>query len=177
MHFLKKHLRLLTGILVAGVVGIGGVAVFLQNQKPPADTFKDEYALTFRSYDGADVSLSQFKKKVLVAHTWASWCTFCTEELKNLSRIKEVYGDEIEVVAINRAEPLGDARAFTDSLALSPGVVLLLDPADSFFKHIEGYHMPETVFIDRSGVIVFHQRGPLSFDDAVQKINELMAAK
>ncbi len=170
---LKKYGRVLLFLAVGAAVLIGIILVW-NARGAPSDSFKEEYALSFSAYDGRSVSLTEFKKKVLIAHTWASWCTFCAQELENLARIKEVYGDEVAIVAINRAEPLGEAKAFSDALELPEGVVLLLDPSDSFFKHIEGFHMPETVFIEPSGTILFHQRGPLSFELAVQKINELM---
>jgi thiol-disulfide isomerase/thioredoxin len=165
-----------THILIAGVIlliiGIGVAYHFLTRPTPGAETFREEFNLTLQSYDGTDVPLSEFRRSIIVAHTWASWCPYCGDELKNLAELKREFGDSITVLAVNRAESLEEARAFTDPLDLS-GVEILLDPDDAFFRSIGGYAMPETVFIDSNSEVIFHQRGPIQMDEVRARIQEL----
>ncbi len=163
-------------LLIIGIISIvlgGAVAYyFFTRPTPGAETFREEFNLSLRSYDGKEVPLSDFKRSIIVAHTWASWCPYCGAELQSLSELKKEFGDAITVLAVNRAESLEEARAFTDPLGLS-GVEILLDPEDEFFRSIGGYAMPETVFIDSNSEVIFHQRGPMQMEEVRAQIREL----
>ena len=137
-------------------------------------TFSKEYALTLSDYNGVAVHLYDYRRKVLVAYAWASWCPYCALELQNLSVLKKTYGENIQIVAINRGESLQVARTYTNAISNVDGIVFLLDPMDAFFKEIGGYAMPETVFIDGGGDIIFHQRGPIHIEEVRAKIEELL---
>lgn len=154
-------------VSVGMLVLIGGAAygyhVYRDAQRPEA--FQESPGFTLFDYQGNTVELSEFTDKLVIAHSWASWCVYCAEELANLAALKEEYGDRVVVVAINRAEPQLVAKDFTDKLALPPGVLLLLDPTDSFYKKNGGYAMPETIGLMPDGTILFHQRGPLKAEE------------
>lgn len=137
-------------------------------------TFDTEYTLVLSDYAGNQVHLYDYRRKVLIAYAWASWCPYCAGELQNLATLKKTYGDNIQVVAINRGESLQIARDYTDHLTDTDGLVFLLDPNDAFFKGIGGYAMPETVFIDSGGTIIFHQRGPIQIADVQAEIEKLI---
>lgn len=169
---MRSRLYLIIGLLALALSAAAAYYVWTR-PAPGAETFREEYSLKLKSYDGTDVPLSEFKRSILVVHSWASWCTYCADELRNLSRLKEMYGDRIEILAINRAESLEEARAFSDPLQLNSGVHILLDPDDSFFKSIGGYAMPETIFIDTNGEVFFHQRGPLQIQEVSDRIKAL----
>ncbi len=166
------HKQLLIAGGIAFVIGISLAYYFFTRPTPGAETFREEYNLTLRSYDGEEVPLSEFKRSIIVAHTWASWCPYCGAELQNLVELKKEFGDKITILAVNRAESLEEARAFTDPLGLS-GIEILLDPDDAFFRSIGGYAMPETVFIDSNSEVIFHQRGPIQMDEVRTRIQEL----
>lgn len=137
-------------------------------------SFNNEFGLVLQDYSQQDIPLYSFRRKILVAYAWASWCTYCAEELQNLAQLKKTYGDKIEILAINRAEPFVIAKEFTEKLQMGKDVTLLLDSNDTFFKSIGGYAMPETVFIDQNGDIVYHQRGPIDMDALEQRMKELV---
>lgn len=169
---MKKYILL----FVVGMVLIGSIVLFFVSRPPHPDvTPLVEKELTFVDYSGNEVRFSGLRDRPLIVYAWASWCLYCAEELNNLGRIKEIYGDEVTAIAINRAEPRATAVAFSDELELPDGVVLLLDPEDSFYKSIEGYAMPEMVAIGVRNETLFHQRGPLSFEKMIEKIKEITA--
>lgn len=147
---------------------------FRVHSKAKDTTFGKEYGLTLIDYAGNSVHLFDYRRKVLIAYAWASWCPYCGAELQNLAQLKKTYGDNIAIVAINRSEPLPVAKNFTDHLQNTDGLIFLIDPSDSFFKEIGGYAMPETVFIDAGGAISYHQRGPIQLADVDAKIKELL---
>ena len=147
----------------------------LKVQGPKDQTnFEKEFGMVFTDYDGHAVHLYDFRRKVIVAYAWASWCTYCAQELQNLGTLKQKYGNDIQVLAVNRAEPRPIAKEYTDKLTGVSDIKFLLDPSDSFFKSIDGYAMPETAFINSKGAIVYRQRGPLQMDDAAKKVEEAL---
>lgn len=157
-----KRMRII-GITAGMLVLIGGMVygyhLYRDAKRPEA--FQESPGFTLYDYQGGEVELSDFTDKLVIAHAWASWCVYCAEELQNLAKLKEQYGDQIVVVAVNRAEPQLVAKDFTDKLDLPPGVLLLLDPTDAFYKKNQGYAMPETIGLMPDGTVLFHQRGPL----------------
>lgn len=142
---------------------------------PRPETFAKAYELTLTTYDGNAVHLSDFKNKVVIAYAWASWCPYCGAEIENLAKLKQTYGDKVQILAINRAEPLSVAESYTSQLSNTAGVLFLLDPTDSFFKQIGGYAMPETVFIQPNGTISFHQRGPMQLPQVEKALQAILA--
>ncbi len=165
---------IICGVLAA-IAAAGIYWWFFSLPEESAETFTGEYELVLKNYNGDEIELSEYKRELLVVHVWASWCPYCGEELQNLMRIKDEYDDDVRIVAVNRAEPEGEAKAFTQSLGIDPQAVeLLLDPDDAFFKSIGGYAMPETIFINARGEIIFHQRGPMKVDEVIAKVNTLI---
>lgn len=163
MLHVMNHRVLISVCAVIAAVALGVFYYWVTGtpRNPDAENFTSGYNLVLTDYDGNEVQLSDYRRHVLVVYAWASWCPYCGDELESLAQLKSTYGDDVVVLAVNRGEPLGDARAFTDKLALHEDVVLLLDPLDALYKDIEGYAMPETLFIDARGEIRFHQRGPI----------------
>lgn len=173
MNVRRNHYLALA--LCAVIIGGAAAYYFFNNRTPEGMTsFDKNYELVLGTYEGTEVHLSEYKRKLLVIHAWASWCTYCADELRTLARLKDVYGDEVQILAVNRAESQAEAQAFTDPLQLDGKIEILLDPTDSFYKDIEGYAMPETVFINDSGDILFHQRGPMKLEEVIERINTLV---
>lgn len=159
--------------LVALIVILTGFFYWRYHPRGGTVSFHSEYELVLKDYAGNDVRLSQFKREILVVHLWATWCTYCGDELKNLATLKNKYGDRIEIIAPNRAESVQVAKPFTDALALGDRILFLIDADDAFYKSIEGYAMPETLFINDRGEVFFQQRGPMNIAEVEEKISAL----
>lgn len=166
----------ITLLVLAALLLIGYALYYFFWYQPPADetTFREEYALVLKDYAGNDVKLSDFRREILIVYAWASWCPYCGKELEYLAELKGRYGDELSIVAVNRAEPLVEAKDFTDKLQGMEKLVLLLDSGDALYKQIDGFAMPETIFINSRGDIIYHQRGPIKPEEVDAKVAELM---
>lgn len=133
--------------------------------------------ITLTDYDGNVKSLGSWSGKMLVVNSWAVWCPFCVKELPDFVELQKTFPDEIAVIAIDRAESLEKVRGFTDELGISEDMIFLMDRKDDFYKTIGGFSMPETVFIDGDGAIVFHKRGPMTFDEMKEQVERLLNKK
>jgi cytochrome c biogenesis protein CcmG/thiol:disulfide interchange protein DsbE len=125
-------------------------------------------------YDGSLVSLSDFDNQPLIINSWATWCPFCVKELDDFATVQKAFGDDIKIIAINRKESLEKSRSFTDSLGVTDDLIFLMDEEDSFYRSINGFAMPETIFVDRDGKIMFHKRGSMDVAEIINKSKELL---
>lgn len=164
-------------LLAAGVLIVGAI-IWLE--RPIAaeaceNTQSSLIQMSFEDEDGVCKELSQLAAPVTVVNVWATWCPFCVEELPDLGRLAQEFPD-IPVVAINRAEPAEVAQEFLATLDIGNDVHFLFDPNDAFYKEIDGFGMPETVFIDEEGTILFHKRGVMSLEE-MRGIIELLTGR
>lgn len=120
---------------------------------------KGNKEVTYTDLNQNPVDIKEYAGRVLVINSWATWCPFCTQELKDFVALKNEFGDQIHVLAINRSEEPTTARVFVERAGGEQGLVYLLDPDDVFYRSVGGFSMPETVFYDREGNIAVHKRG------------------
>ena len=118
--------------------------------------------------------MSDFRGKAVVVNAWASWCPFCAEELVDFAALQEEFGDKIAVIAIDRAEPLETTKNFSDKNGVTDKMIFLLDPGDSFYQSIGGFSMPETIFVDKDGLIRDHKRGPMKLEEMRRRTETIL---
>ena len=176
MRLLKVGIVIVVGI---GLLAAGSFA--LRSGKSSSDEDKQSstsadvvFKLQLRDYNGNLISLQDFKGKVLVINSWAAWCPFCRKELIDFAAAQQEIGGQVVIIAIDRAEARDVAKKYTDELSVTDDLVFLLDPSDSFYQSIGGFSMPETIFVDKSGTIVIHKRGPMEKDEILQKIRDIL---
>ena len=166
-------------LIVVGiiVVVVGGIFLFSQggeNSSGQRSAGEGPLALSFKDYEGNTVALADFAGKPLVINAWAVWCPFCVKELPDFAKVQKEFGDEVIIIAIDRVESRNTVKSFTDNLGITNDLLFLLDPKDSFYKSINGFSMPETIFVDRQGVIQDHKRGPMDADEIRARIQKIL---
>jgi len=158
------------GVLLAVIFGLSK-DTGVESSVSDLDRFSQ---ITLTDYDGNAKSLGSWSGKMLVVNSWAVWCPFCVKELSDFAALQKAFPDEIAVIAIDRAESLEKVRKFTDELGISKDMTFLMDRKDDFYKAVGGFSMPETVFIDGDGMIVFHKRGPMTFEEMKDQVEKLL---
>lgn len=167
----------LIAVIVIGIVIFSGGS---QEQiSGPSQSVNDQRFdkmpdLTFEDYNGNPVALADFAGQPLVVNAWATWCPFCVNELTDFVQVQEELAEQVVIIAIDRAEPRGIAKQFTDELGISDRLIFLLDKRDAFYGAIGGFSMPETIFADKDGNIRIHKRGPMKADEIRQKIQQIL---
>ncbi len=135
----------------------------------------ESVAHVYTDIEGREVDLQLYENQIVIATVWASWCPQCAGELQLLDRVAKEQGDgQVVVLALNRHEPKEQAQRFLATLPALSHTTLILDQEDHYFKAVQGYAMPETIFYNAAGEIVFHKRGNLTEDEAK---NALMSAR
>jgi len=182
--------KIIIPIIIGLVVIVGGI-FFLQSSSPNSlsedgtgsaregstqQVGKEDLVpdLTFKDYNGNDVSLRDFQGKPIVVNSWAAWCPFCVDELPDFAEIQKEFGDEIVIIAIDRAESLALAKSYTDDLGVTDDILFVLDPNDTFYRAINGFSMPETLFVDADGVVRQHKRGPMTAEEIRERVQKIL---
>ena len=105
--------------------------------------------------DGEDLSVEEFRGKVVVLNVYASWCPPCRKEMPTVGEAAASYDeDEVVFLGVNIREASAqnaqsflrgqdvDLRSFYD-----PGSEVLLSLSDK----LGPYSLPSTVVLDRDG--------------------------
>jgi peroxiredoxin len=112
---------------------------------------------TLKDGRGQEVSLSQFKDKVVVMNFWTTTCRPCLEEMPDIADLAKILKDKSDVVVLtvsideSPAEAAGVLKAI---LKEEPPFTMLFDPDNKVVKAKYGTTLfPETWIIDKRGVI------------------------
>ncbi|MGI2170724.1 TlpA family protein disulfide reductase [Shewanella sp. MF05960] len=128
---------------------------------------------TLSTADGEHVSLSDYAGKPVVIHFWATWCPYCKKLQPGLEKLRLKYQHtDLQMIGISFNE---DADANPAQSLLDRGVgMITLVKGDKVTELYEVKGTPTTVFIDRSGHIVWitHTADPndVNLDKALQYI-------
>lgn len=171
---MKKVLAIIIGVLVVG--GVGWLVLSSRNTSNNSTQTQSERVPDFalQDYEGKTVKLSDFSGKPVVINSWAAWCPFCRKELVDFAGAQKEFGGKAVIIAIDRAETRETAKKYTDELGVTGSMVFLIDPSDGFYQSIGGFSMPETIFVDSNGTIVFHKRGPMDLTEIRERIQQLL---
>lgn len=119
---------------------------------------------------GRPVQLSGLTGVPTVINLWASWCESCREELPLLAKADREYGERVRFIGIDVADAAPEAAL---RLAQESGVTFpqLVDRAGRTRAPLKYVGLPQTIFVDEQGRMVFTERTPFrSYADVTAAI-------
>jgi thiol-disulfide isomerase/thioredoxin len=139
-----------------------------------AKTGLPEPELTLKDLDGKDVSLSEYKGKVVLVNFWATWCEPCQVEIPWLIEMQQKYGPKgfvILGIALDEegksvVAPYVAKERFEvngQKLPMSYKILIGNDEAADKFGGLFGY--PTSVLISRDGKQIKRVTGMISEDE------------
>lgn len=132
---------------------------------------------TLQAVDGKQVSLADYKGKVVLLNLWATWCPPCVRETPRLVRLYEKYNAQgFVILGINTTYQ--DDRAKVEKFARDQKVTypILLDTDDKFGSAYRARVLPTSYLIDRSGKIVQVRVGEIDEAQFEEQIAALLKA-
>ena len=134
----------------------------------------------FKDADGKDVTLADFRGKVVVMNLWATWCAPCRKEMPTLAALAALeHGKPVQVlpVSVDSAGKTEAAKAFISANAPlefhqdpGPALPVALKPV------AEGF--PTTVIFDKEGRERTRMAGDIDWSSArVRRVIDALAAE
>lgn len=141
------------------------------SQSTPAPSFPMEDA------QGNTVQLSDFLgDKPVFLNFWASTCSPCKQEMPDIQKLYEQYGDQIQFIMVNVGAAMNDTREKAEAYLSEEGFTFPVY-YDIDYQAITTYGInsfPFSIFIDAQGNLVTYGNGMLSAS-LLQKGLNLMA--
>ena len=168
---------ILAAWLLAAVAGL--IAVFTINfGRPvgPVDTpmiARSAPAFDLETLDGRRLSLAELRGSPSLVNFWASWCIPCREEAPLLTAAAADYAAQgLRLLGVVYQDSPENARDFMRRYGQTyPG---LLDPDGRTAIDYGVFGIPETFFIDASGIVRSRQVGALTADDLRRQIEVIL---
>lgn len=171
--------KLISAILIAGAIGTVALltrGLFVNVQKvPSALVGKDAagFSVPALGGSGGTVNLADFKGKPVILNFWASWCTSCREEAEMLETFWQMSRETgIQVIGIAVQDTPEAAIEFARKAGKT--FPLGIDESGKVGLDYGVYGVPETFFIDASGVIRYKEAGPVTREVLLTEAERLM---
>ncbi len=138
----------------------GTMVTFIVPRQP-----KEIPDLKFKDGVGNDLSLSDWRGKVILLNLWATWCAPCRREMPDLDRLQAAMGgDEFEVVAVSIDRKGAEvAQAFLDEIKIQ-NLKLYIDKTAKITREADVFGMPTTILIGRNGKELGRMIGPAEWN-------------
>lgn len=154
------------------------VAAFKVTERPATAA-----AVTFKAPDGRDLTLNDFRGKLVLLNLWATWCVPCRAEMPALDSLqRQLGGERFEVVAVN-IDTRNPERAATWLKEAGIGhMAHYSDRSANIFQALKAagraFGMPTTLLIDANGCELGHIAGPAEWasEDALKLIRAALGA-
>lgn len=132
---------------------------------------------TFKTLDGKDVSLADYKGKKIYLKFWASWCPICLAGLADINQLADTPPKDAVVLTVvapgvNREKKLDDFKEWFSGLEYKT-LPVLVDNNGQFLKKLGIVGYPSSAFIDANGKVVRVQPGHVTNEDIVKTLETL----
>jgi peroxiredoxin len=108
---------------------------------------------TLADASGKQVTLSDYKGKVVLLNFWATWCQPCKTEIPWFMDMQKAYGDDLVVLGVSMDEDGWSAvRPFIEQRQVNYPMMIASPDLPERYKKIE--NLPTTFLIGRDGNIV-----------------------
>lgn len=145
---LMRWMSLQNLLVAVGLMLLAGSTAVLAQERSTAPGF------TLQGLTAENLSLSDYRGKVVLLNFWATWCMPCRQEMPSMERLWQKYQNRdlvILAVSTDEGSPVR-VRSFVKRLKLSFPVVL--DPESTVSDRYQVSGLPVSFLIDQQGRIV-----------------------
>jgi len=127
---------------------------------PPAE---DPVKINLKDMNGKNISLSDFKGKIVFLNFWTTWCPTCRIEMPSMEKLhQKLKNKDFAMVTINLQESASQVKAFFEEFKLT--FTALLDSTGEVGASFGIRSIPTTYILDKTGRIIGLVNGPREWD-------------
>ncbi|MGD0099510.1 MAG: TlpA disulfide reductase family protein [Acidobacteriota bacterium] len=143
-------------LLFAGAILIGTALLVSgctrrSSETPSVEIGRPAPAFKLPDLKGQEISLDQYKGKVVMLDFWATWCGPCRMTMPLLEKLQKEYPNNMVLLAINLEESRDTVRDYIRQQGLNSHV--LLDEKGSLGEVYGTEAIPMQVLIDKEGIV------------------------
>ena len=167
-----------TKVLLFGLMGWISIASVSAQVNSASCTETDRKAnlnFVLKDINGNDVTLSDYRGKVILLDFWATWCAPCRIEIPGFIDLYDQYEkDGLEVLGISVDDPISALLLYTEDMGMDYPVLIgdQRDDVKDAFGPLLGF--PSTFLINREGMICHQHIGFTPKEKFEQEILELL---
>lgn len=116
-----------------------------------------------KDLNGSEVTLSDYKGKIVFLNFWTTWCPTCRIEMPSMEKLHQKFKDQnFAMVTVNLQESASQVKEFFKEYKLT-FTALLDSDGEVGIKH-KIYSIPTTFILDKEGRIIARAVGPREWD-------------
>ena len=122
--------------------------------------------IVFKDSSGEDVSLDDFKGKLLILNFWATWCAPCREEMPSLDSLQSNSNfDNLKIFPINIGqENISKSDSFFKEIGIQD-LDIYFDAPITLAKKLSLRGVPTTILFNKKGEEFGRIMGSIDFND------------
>ena len=123
----------------------------------------DPVEVTLKDLNGQQVSLSDFRGKIVFINFWTTWCLACVIEMPSMEKLHQKFKDkDFVMLAINLQESASKIKQFYKEYKLT--FTTLLDSTGDVGAGLGIRSIPTTFILDKNGRILGKALGPREWE-------------
>lgn len=122
---------------------------------------------TLENLDGEEVSLEEYRGKIVMLNFWATTCKFCIKEMPDMNKLQEE-NEDLVILAVNVRERKDKVKNYIENGGYDFEV--LLDTKGDIAMDYLVSAFPTSYFIDKEGILLGGVPGMLQYPQMNQLI-------
>ncbi len=135
---------------------------------------KESPNFTHKNLDGKEVSLSDYRGKIVLINFLATWCPWCDKEMPDLQKLDEE-NDDLVVLAVDVMEKEEEVKEYIEKNKYSFEVVLDEDGEIAKTYLVSG--LPASYFVDEEGILLGGVPGAMTYEQMISILEGIREEK
>lgn len=148
----------------------GNKVVNAESQRPEIAVGKEAPNFTLKNLEGKEVSLEDYRGKIVLVNFWATWCVYCDIEMPDLNKLDKD-NDDLVVLAVNVREDKETVEKYIKEGGYDFEVVLDENGSIARTYLVGGY--PASYFIDEDGILLGSVPGMMTYEQMNKALEDI----